>query len=161
LAVPVQLLRNFRDKQVASTFAGSQFLKAFDAFYYSFSPAVARCLTDSPLLRESARMLLYPTIRFLHLSSEIYSALCFCPEVAVAVSGLVASFLIGLVYLGPLAAVTIFLKLAVQTRKSVRPHSLQFSGAGGHSRYGWPKEFFEDLKESLDKSRDGNPRGGP
>jgi len=107
LASPVQLLRDFRDRQVASTFAGSQFLRAFNAFYYSFSPTVAKCLEDSPVLRESVKMAIYPLIGALRISSWAYSLLSFSPDVALIVSGLVASFLIGLVYFGPLVAITV------------------------------------------------------
>jgi len=92
---------------VASTFAGSQFLRAFNAFYYSFSPTVARCLEDSPVLRESARMAIYPLIGALRISSWDYSLLSFSPDVALIVSGLVASFLVGLMYFGPLAMITV------------------------------------------------------
>lgn len=42
LAPQVQFLRDFRDKQIMQTFAGSNFMVAFNAWYYSFSPAVAQ-----------------------------------------------------------------------------------------------------------------------
>jgi len=117
LAAPVQLLRDFRDRQVASTFAGSQFLKIFNAFYYSFSPMVARSIADSGLLRETVKTLLYPLIGTLHISSAIRPILGYWPEIAVVVSGLATSFLIGLVYLGSLEAIAICSKLFLARRR--------------------------------------------
>jgi hypothetical protein len=48
LTPEVQLLRGFRDKIVLSTFAGSQFMKLFYAWYYSFSPDVAVFIASHP-----------------------------------------------------------------------------------------------------------------
>jgi len=107
LAAPVQLIRDFRDREVASTFAGNQFLRAFNAFYYSFSPTVARCLEDTPVLRECVKMAIYPLIGALRIFPWAYSLLSFSPDVALIVSGLVASFLVGLMYFGPLVMITV------------------------------------------------------
>jgi len=117
LAPPVQALRDFREECVASTFAGNHFLRAFNRFYYSFSPMIARSLVDSRLLRESVKTLLYPLIGTLRVSSEIHSILSFCPEVAVAISGIVAAFMTGLIYLGPLAAIAMYSKRYLIQRK--------------------------------------------
>jgi len=117
LAPPVQALRDFREECVASTFAGNHFLRAFNRFYYSFSPMIARSLVDSRLLRESVKTLLYPLIGTLRVSSEIHSILSFCPEVAVAISGIVAAFMTGLIYLGPLAAIATYSKRYLIQRK--------------------------------------------
>ena len=119
LATAVQHLREFRDRQVASTFAGGQFLRTFDAFYYSFSPTIARCLRYSDLLREGARRLLYPLVATLHASSMLCSALVFCPELAVVVSGTVACLLVGLLYLLPLTAIAMCSRFLVQRRKTL------------------------------------------
>jgi len=119
LAGPVQFLRGFRDGSVALTFAGSEFLKTFNAFYYSFSPMISRSLVGSQTLREIVKTLLYPLIGILHTSSAIHSLLAFCPEVAVTVSGLIASFLIGLIYLGPFAFLAAYSKIiSTQRRES-------------------------------------------
>jgi len=117
LAAPVQFLRNFRDRSVALTFAGREFLKTFNAFYYSFSPMIAGSLVDSQMLREIVRTLLYPLIAILHMSSTIHSLLAFCPEVAVTVLGLIASFLIGSAYFGPLAAIATYSKIFLSRRR--------------------------------------------
>jgi len=112
-------MRDFRDREVASTFAGNQFLRAFNALYYSFSPTVARCLEDSSVLRECVKMAMYPLIGALQVFSWVYTLLGFCLEVALIVSGLVACFLVGLMYFGPLVAITVCSRtLPLQLNKS-------------------------------------------
>ena len=98
LAPEVQFLRGFRDNIVLSTFAGSQFMRVFNAWYYSFSPSVAFFIAQQPVATTIMRGVLYPLIGILHLSSMIYSVFSFSPEVGVVVAGLVASSLIGVVY---------------------------------------------------------------
>ena len=120
LAAPVQLLRGFRDEKVTSTFAGHQFMRVFNAFYYSFSPLVAERLAVSSLLRMIARMLLYPLIGILRISSTVCADLSFCRELAVTVAGVVASFLIGITYGGVPFVVSICARLIHVKRRGDR-----------------------------------------
>ena len=101
LSPEVQLLRNFRDREVLPTFAGSQFMKVFNSFYYSFSPQVARVISANDGLKAVMRYVLYPLIGILWVSHEIYGALAFNPEEAVVVAGLFAGSMIGAVYALP------------------------------------------------------------
>nr|MDO8134680.1 CFI-box-CTERM domain-containing protein [Candidatus Njordarchaeum guaymaensis] len=55
LSPEVQFLRGFRDRTVLSTFAGSEFMKAFNAWYYSFSPSVASFIADNPTVRAAMK----------------------------------------------------------------------------------------------------------
>jgi len=103
LSPEVQFLRGFRDRQVLSTFSGSEFMKAFNAWYYSFSPSVASFIADNPTVRGAMKILLYPLVGILHLSASAYAVFNFNPELAVCIAGLVASGLIGVVYFSPLA----------------------------------------------------------
>jgi len=107
LSPEVQFLRGFRDGTVMSTFAGSEFMKAFNAWYYSFSPYVADFVSKQPLLKEAMKILLYPLVGILHISALTYSALSFNPELAIVATGLVASGLIGIVYFAPLSLITL------------------------------------------------------
>jgi len=95
----VQFLRSFRDGLVLSTKAGSAFMEVFNAWYYSFSPSVAGFIANNDPLRAPVRMVLYPLLGVLGISTLTYSMLSASPEFAVVVAGLVASSLIGLVYL--------------------------------------------------------------
>ncbi|HKM50906.1 MAG TPA: CFI-box-CTERM domain-containing protein [Candidatus Bathyarchaeia archaeon] len=99
LAPEVQFLRDFRDQQVLPTFAGFTFMSLFNSWYYSFSPNVAEYETTHTLSREVMRVLLYPLIVILQLSSNVYSILEFQPELGVLAGGVLASLLIGFTYL--------------------------------------------------------------
>ena len=102
LAPQVQLLRNFRDNFVLRTFAGSNFMILFNAFYYSWSPYVAKAEYENPALRSFVRASIYPLIYSLELSRMIAQPLSTMPELAVLVTGIVASLLIGLIYVSPI-----------------------------------------------------------
>ena len=80
-------------------------MRVFNAFYYSFSPRVASFITSQSLVRAGMKIVLYPLIGILYLSSLVFAATSFNGEVAVTVAGVFASFGIGVVYLGPFLAV--------------------------------------------------------
>lgn len=101
LSSEVQFLREFRDRLVLNTFAGSSFMEVFNAFYYSFSPSVASTISGNEALRDSMRILLYPLIGILHASATAFAFLGFCPELSVVTAGLIASALIAAVYVFP------------------------------------------------------------
>jgi len=103
LSPEVQFLREFRDRDVLGTFAGSQFMAIFNQFYYSLSPSAAKSISENEILRAVMKILLYPLIGILHLAAMTYDAFPFSAELGVLVSGLVASSLIGLVYFSPIA----------------------------------------------------------
>jgi hypothetical protein len=100
----VQALRNFRDRIVLSTFAGTQFMRAFNEWYYSFSPTVASHVTGSPTLQMLARLVIYPLIGILQLSTYTYSVFGFNSEIGITIAGVAASSMMGLVYGSPLMA---------------------------------------------------------
>ena len=104
LAPQVQVLRGFRDEFVMKTFAGENFMKAFNTFYYSWSPYIARAEYENPALRGLVRVSIYPLIYSLELSRIAAQPFSAIPELAVLISGLIASFLIGLIYISPILA---------------------------------------------------------
>jgi peptide/nickel transport system substrate-binding protein len=99
LAPQVQFLRDFRDRQIMNTFAGSNFMTAFNAWYYSFSPAVAQYEIQTPAARSIARIILYPLMRILGLSELTFAAFGSASEFGALTAGLLAGALIGLTYL--------------------------------------------------------------
>jgi len=109
LSPEVQFLRGFRDGTVMSTFAGSEFMKVFNAWYYSFSPYIAQFIASNAFARAVMKVLLYPLIGILHLAAMTYNAFSFSHELAVVITGLVASALIGIVYFSPLAILALAL----------------------------------------------------
>ncbi|MCJ7505183.1 hypothetical protein MUP05_01740, partial [Candidatus Bathyarchaeota archaeon] len=117
LAGPVQFLREFRNEEVLSTFAGSQFMKAFNMFYYSFSPAVASMILQSPLLAQFVRTLVYPLIGSLEASSSIFRMLMFAPELGIVLAGIFGSALLGIVYLTPTVIAIRFLSRRIRLKR--------------------------------------------
>ena len=74
-------------------------MEVFNAWYYSFSPSVAQFIANNDPIRAPIRVMLYPLLGVLGLSSLVYSQFSGAPEFGVVMTGLVASSLIGLVYL--------------------------------------------------------------
>jgi hypothetical protein len=72
----------------------------FNAWYYSFSPYVAAYLNTHWVERTVMKGVLYPLVGILYLTSNLFSATSSYPELAVLLSGLLASSLIGAFYLG-------------------------------------------------------------
>ncbi|MGQ9640124.1 MAG: COG1470 family protein [Candidatus Bathyarchaeia archaeon] len=101
LSSEVQFLRGFRDNMVMKTFAGKSFMSAFNLWYYSFSPYVADYIIQNSYVKTFVRLTLYPLIWILYASSTSYKAFQNISEFAVYTAGLVASFLIGTIYISP------------------------------------------------------------
>jgi len=134
LSPEVQFLREFRDNMVLSSFAGGSFMQAFNAWYYSFSPSVAEFISEHSTAKAVSRATLYPLVRILHLSSEAYSAFGSDSEMAVIVTGLIASSLIGVAYLLP-----IMILLTFSARKrSLKPRCRQLVSLPAKFHYGRP-----------------------
>jgi len=120
LSPQVQFLRGFRDNTVYGTFAGSNFMTAFNGFYYSFSPNVASIIADNSPLRDIMKVVLYPLMGILHVSSVAFSVFSFSPELGVVIAGLFASSLIGMTYFLPLALILSFFKKFKVSAKILR-----------------------------------------
>lgn len=104
IAPQVQFLREFRDGMVMNTFAGSSFMSVFNSWYYSFSPSVADYERGNPWLRDSVKVSIYPLLSILSTSGHVYDQTSFNDEVGIVLAGVVASSLIGAVYVVPIAA---------------------------------------------------------
>ncbi len=99
----VERLRAFRDEVVMSTYSGSRFLTAFNAFYYSWSPQVADWLRTNEAAKSTVRVAIAPLLGILEAADMMVRSLP-RSELVVASVGLLASFLVGLTYFGvPLA----------------------------------------------------------
>jgi len=127
LSPEVYFLRLFRDRSIQTTFAGSQFMNVFNAWYYSFSPTVAEQVKNNLALRNAVKAALYPLLGTLYLAHVTYSALSFAPELAVFAAGLVASSLIGVVYFAPVTLLAV--ELARRKRLSIYPTSKPLAAA--------------------------------
>jgi peptide/nickel transport system substrate-binding protein len=104
LSPEVSMLRNFRDQEILHTKAGASFMQAFNAFYYSFSPQIASIISSSNDIRIVTKAALYPLVGILYMASFIFAAMSFNGELAVVVSGAMAAFGLGFVYVGSIAS---------------------------------------------------------
>jgi len=120
LSPEVQFLRGFRDNAVLATFAGSNFMAVFNAFYYSFSPTVASSISGNEALRAAMRVILYPLMGALHVSFTVFAVFGFNSELGVVMAGFVASSLISLVYVTPWALLLSFLKKFRPSKRILR-----------------------------------------
>jgi hypothetical protein len=101
-----------------NTKAGSSFMIAFNSLYYGFSPTVASYLQEHWVERTVMKAALYPLIEILWLTSATFNELGSYPEVAALTSGLLASSLIGAVYIGlPLALLEARIPRLINSRK--------------------------------------------
>ena len=101
IAPEVQFLREFRDNTIINTHAGSNFMKVFNSFYYSFSPQVAEYERINTSFKELIKYSIFPLIQILHVAESGYQ-LTGNAEFGVILSGFIASMLIGIVYCSPL-----------------------------------------------------------
>ncbi len=118
LAPEVQFLRTFREETDYSTFAGTSFMAVFNQFYYSWSPAVASQIWQSEPLQAVGRVLISPLLGILHVSTMVNSAFSFNSELAIVLTGLVASSLIGAVYFIPITTGALY---AVKCKRKSLP----------------------------------------
>lgn len=108
LAGPVQFLREFRNEIVNRTALGSAFLSAFNGWYYSWAPDVARVESTSNPLRAAVRVLIIPLIGSLFVAQAAFETIRpLNPEVAILLAGSLAAAMIGTIYLAPLAYVVL------------------------------------------------------
>jgi len=126
LAPEVQFLRQFRDNKVMRTYSGSQFMLAFNSWYYSFSPKIATWIADSETARSLMRAALYPLIGTLTISSSLFDLFSFNTEFAALVAGIAASSLLGAIYL----TLPIIIVLRAAKRRMNRKALLSILGIG-------------------------------
>ena len=81
-------------------------MSAFNAWYYSWAPAIANLEASSDLLRSAVRVLILPLLGALFVANGMFDLMRpVNPELAVVFAGFIASSLVGVVYLTPLALV--------------------------------------------------------
>ena len=71
LSPQVQQLRELRDNELLQTQSGSDFMSAFNNFYYSFSPQVADLERENPLFRETVKISITPLLFSLSILNSV------------------------------------------------------------------------------------------
>jgi len=121
LSDQVQFLRNFRDGSIMKTSVGSNFMVAFNAVYYSFSPTVAQFIREHHTVRNVAKFALYPLIGILRIGASVFDLFPMSHDAGAIASGLLVSSLIGVVYLaGPLTALLAYSSRARRMTKALQ-----------------------------------------
>ena len=92
-------MRGFRDNRILRTYAGSSFMVAFNAWYYSFSPGVAQFIAEHSTVRTGVKFFLYPLMGILRIGAASFHVFPTNPEVGTVLWMLVVSMLTGAVYL--------------------------------------------------------------
>lgn len=131
LSPAVHFLRDFRERQVLTTFAGSRFMRVFNAFYYSFSPALAEAISSSDAARSAVRTMIAPLLMSLQFGQALSSISQSQSELLVAVAGLASSAMIGLMYGLPFMAL-VAVKAGGEKKKrglSLKPLALVWLGS--------------------------------
>jgi hypothetical protein len=75
MAPEVVYIRYVRDELIGSTPTGKTLVHAFNLFYYSWAPFLARVIEGSDLLRAVFRVLLLPLTGIIHLTALAFTAL--------------------------------------------------------------------------------------
>jgi streptogramin lyase len=114
LAPEVQFLRGFRDGSVMSTFAGAQFMRVFNSFYYSFSPTVADLVAKHSVLTSVTRGVIHPLIAALGLATSLSKMLPLSTELAIVFAGILSSCALGVVYVLPVLMLHRVLRKSVE-----------------------------------------------
>lgn len=71
LAPQVQQLRELRDGVVLQTKSGITFMKSFNQFYYSFSPAIADMERENPIFKEAVKISITPLLASLSILNHV------------------------------------------------------------------------------------------
>ena len=100
-------LRNFRNSEIQNTTAGSEFLLTFNTWYYSWAPPLSYSAASNPEIFRAVQIGVYPLIGILYASYYSYALIApFSTEAGAITAGIVAASLIGVVYVAPVAYVT-------------------------------------------------------
>ena len=109
LASEVQLVRDYRDGTLRQSYAGSRFFTGFNAWYYSFSPAVAGYIAQSPLAKTIMQVYLVPLLEIVLVSRNLAAVLWFSPEIATICVLLFGAASYSVVYIFPAALLMVWL----------------------------------------------------
>ena len=96
LAPQIQQLRELRDNKLLQTESGTNFMNAFNSFYYSFSPVIADYERENPLFKEMVKIAITPMISSLSILNYVNMD----SEVEVLGYGIGLILLNGMTYVG-------------------------------------------------------------
>lgn len=119
-ASEVQLVREYRDGMIRTSYSGSRFVEGFNLWYYSFSPAVAGYIENHPLVKSVMQVCLIPLLYIILVSQKIFVIMGFSPEAALITVLIFGASMYSLIYIFPIA----LLILVFAGRKGVKIPSI-------------------------------------
>jgi hypothetical protein len=127
-------LRGFRNNEIQNTTAGSMFMQAFNTWYYGWAPSLTYAAVTQPVVLSLLRAGVYPLIAILYAAYFSYAAVApLSAEAGALTAGVVAASLIGLVYVAPVAYVSMRLVRRMKFLRVGKAHLLPASGWVGAS----------------------------
>ncbi len=125
MASEVVYMRFVRDKLIGSTSVGSTLVRGFNAFYYSWSPQIAKAIAPNFILRAIFRVLLVPLVWIVHVAAALYITVVQISgraDIASMVAFLLAAFMSVMCYVAlPIFATKKFVD-SMRTRRLNLPH---------------------------------------
>jgi hypothetical protein len=73
MAPEVVYMRHVRDELIGSAPTGRILVDAFNTFYYSWSPSLARIIAANEALRAAFRVLLLPLVATVHVAALVFT----------------------------------------------------------------------------------------
>ena len=123
-------LRGFRNNQIQNTTAGGMFMQTFNGWYYSWAPSVTYAAARNGWFLDVLRVGVYPLIGILYAAYFSYAVVSpISAEAGALAAGVVAASLIGLVYVAPVAYVS--LRLVRRRTKFLTPARTYLLPASG------------------------------
>jgi hypothetical protein len=112
LAPEVVFTRHVRDDLIGASATGEVLVKGWNAFYYSWSPQVAKLIGNSEVLRSIFKVLLTPLLGSMHLVALQYQGLAWLnPDLAAVTAFSTAAILsIGIYVILPVVAILFVFK---------------------------------------------------
>ena len=124
-ASEVQMVRDYRDGTIRQSYTGSQFFIGFNAWYYSFSPAVASYISTHPMAKSVMQIRLVPLLQIILISQKISALMSFSPEAATVTVLIFGAAMYGLIHLFPFVFLGLYITgrkgFKIPTVKSMRP----------------------------------------
>jgi len=93
IASEVLYMRHVRDDMIGSNEIGEKIVGGWNSFYYSWSPTIARMISNSKEMQTIMRVVLWPLVAIVHLTSFIYTVIQHVnPTLASVIAFLSAAF---------------------------------------------------------------------
>jgi hypothetical protein len=119
MASEVVFMRSVRDDLIGSSATGSVLVRAWNAFYYSWSPPIAYAIADSSTLKTIATAVLAPLLGSMYIVAGVYNGIAWInPDIAAIVSfSLAAALSIGIYILLPVFTIRYGVKVFRSSRR--------------------------------------------